>query len=378
MTFDGIFRDRSVFITGHTGFKGSWLALWLHRLGARVSGYSLAPPSSPNNFEASGVRGFLERHYEADVRDADRLQAAMEASQPSLVFHLAAQTLVRQSYLEPRQTFDVNVTGTASLLDAVRSLRRPCAVIVVTSDKCYENHANAGSHRESDPLGGRDPYSASKAAAEVLAASYRHSFFPPEKLAEHGVKVASVRAGNCIGGGDWATDRIIPDVARALSSNQDVPVRNPDSIRPWQHVLEPLSGYLTLASLMLSSDDPGFCSGWNFGPHENKEAAVRDLVELFCHYWGGGSWSDARDSSQPNEEAVLRLCIEKAMTGLGWRPRWSFEETVERTCRWYQSYYAAPRKSAYGLCEGDIAGYEAAEIDACRDPAPQRPYAHAK
>jgi CDP-glucose 4,6-dehydratase len=354
------FRGRSVFITGHTGFKGSWLTLWLHHLGARVSGYSLLPPTNPSNFATSCVRELLARHSNADVRDTAQLQGAIEACRPTVIFHFAAQTLVRQSYLDARQTFDVNVMGTASLLEAVRRLRLPCVVIVVTSDKCYENHEPGRRHRETDPLGGSDPYSASKAATEILTESFRQSFFRPDELREHGVQVASVRAGNAIGGGDWARDRIIPDMVKAAVANTPVQIRNPRSIRPWQHVLEPLSGYLSLAGRMLGSDDPALCSGWNFGPPAAEGQTVKDLVDVFVQTWSGARWEDASGTIQPREQAALHLSIDKAKAELGWEPRWTFQEAVKRTARWYQQFYAAASRSTRGLCYQDISDYEAA------------------
>lgn len=353
------FRGRSVFITGHTGFKGSWLTLWLNRLGARVSGYSLVPPTTPNNFATSSIRDLLVRHSNADVRDAAHLQGAIEACQPAVIFHLAAQVVVRQSYLDPRQTFDVNVMGTASLLDSVRKLRRPCVVVIVTSDKCYRNSDPERRHRETDSFGGSDPYSASKAAAEILTESFRESYFRPETVRDHGVKLASVRAGNAIGGGDWARDRIIPDMVRATVAKTPVQIRNPGSIRPWQHVLELLSGYLTLAGQMLESDDPALCSGWNFGPNPAEGRTVKDVVETFLQNWSGAQWDDASGTVQPREEPALHLSNEKAKAELGWQPHWNFQETVKRTAHWYQRFYGNPCVSTRDACLQDISDYEA-------------------
>jgi CDP-glucose 4,6-dehydratase len=334
---------RSVFVTGHTGFKGSWLSLWLSHLGARVTGYALPPPTNPSAFVACGVRDGLAAHHEADIRDNERLTKAMRDCQPDVVLHLAAQPLVRASYEQPRETFEVNVVGTASVLDAVRALGRPCAVVVVTSDKCYDNREHTWGYRETDPLGGSDPYSASKGAAEMVVASYRHSFFPPERVPQHGVTLASVRAGNVIGGGDWAQDRIMADAARSLSSGQPVSVRNPRSLRPWQHVLEPLGGYLLLAARMLAAPDDGrLADAWNFGPSNLEVVTVGSLVDLFVAAWGCGSWQDASSGGQPHEAQLLRLSIDKAVTVLGWRPRWSVGETVRRTAHWYRAFYEQP------------------------------------
>lgn len=352
------FAGRSVFVTGHTGFKGSWLSIWLHALGAKVTGYALAPPTSPSNFAASGVRDLLAAHHEADLRDNASLHAALEAAAPEVVFHLAAQPIVRESYVNPRETFDVNVMGTVNLLESIRVLGRPCVVLAITSDKCYENREQTWGYREIDALGGHDPYSASKGAAEIVVAAYRRSFFPPGQIPRHGVKVASARAGNVIGGGDWAKDRIMTDVVRHLQSGQPVPVRSPRAIRPWQHVLEPLGGYLSLAGRMLQSDDPAWCEAWNFGPAPGEEIPVGQLVELFVQAWGNGAWQDVSDPCQPHEAGVLRLCIDKAIHQLGWRPRWSVAEALRRTADWFRRFYASPSPDALAACCEDIAAYE--------------------
>jgi CDP-glucose 4,6-dehydratase len=354
------FRGRSVFITGHTGFKGSWLTLWLNRLGARVSGYSLVAPTAPNNFSTSRVRELLASHTSGDVRDAAQMQGVIEASKPDVIFHLAAQPIVRRSYVDPRLTLEVNVMGTAGILESVRKLRRPCVVIIVTSDKCYENHDSARRHTETDSLGGSDPYSASKAAAEIVVEAYRQSFFRPKDLLKHGVKLASVRAGNVIGGGDWAADRIVPDTVKSAAGNQSVSVRNPKAIRPWQHVLEPLSGYLTLAGRMLQDNDPALCSGWNFGPNSGEEATVRDVVETLLQSWKSSKWEDASGTIQPHEENMLRLSNDKARKELGWQPRWSFREAVKHAGVWYHRFYSNPSTSTRDLCLQDISDYEAA------------------
>jgi CDP-glucose 4,6-dehydratase len=363
MNWTDSFRGRSIFITGHTGFKGSWLTLWLNRLGARVSGYSLPPPTSPSNFASSGVGDLLVRESIADVRDHTRLQTALEVCQPDLVFHLAAQTIVRQSFIDARDTIEINVMGTANVLEAVRLQRHPCAVIIVTSDKCYDNRGEGRSHSESDPLGGPDPYSASKASAEIVTEAYRSSFFPPDDLSTHEVKVATARAGNCFGGGDWAADRIVPDAVRALAAGESIKVRNPHSIRPWQHVLQPLSGYLLLASRLLTSDDPQLCSGWNFGPRTGEGKRVEDLIEEFLRCWGRGGWECVSLADQPREDSALRLCIEKARLELGWEPRWTFQESIRSTARWYKYFCAHPERSTRDLCLEDIREYERAAAD---------------
>jgi CDP-glucose 4,6-dehydratase len=361
--FWGALKGRSAFVTGHTGFKGSWLSIWLERLGAKVTGYGLAPPTTPSNFAASSVRELLAAHYEGDIRDARRLRAAFEAAAPDVVFHLAAQSLVRPSYAEPRETFEVNVIGTAAVLDAVRCLGKPCAVVVVSSDKCYENREQVWGYREIDPLGGHDPYSASKGAVEILVAAYRRSFFPPRHLSEHGVKLATARAGNVIGGGDWAKDRIIPDAVRCLAAGQPVPVRSPCAVRPWQHVLEPLAGYLSLAARMLECDDACLCDAWNFGPSPGQELSVAALAERFVTVWGAGSWIDASDPGQPHEAAVLRLNIDKTVSQLGWRPVWEAAEAICRTAGWYRRFYDGGG-SMLAACSNDIEAYGTASVAA--------------
>jgi CDP-glucose 4,6-dehydratase len=354
--FGGAFAGRPVFVTGHTGFKGSWLSIWLHQLGARVIGYSLAA-AERSNYRASNVSELLIRNVEGDIRSLDDLQAAIDGADPDIIFHLAAQPLVRESYQTPRETFDINFMGTCNVLEAVRLRRKPCVVVVVTSDKCYENLESHRAYREEDAMGGHDPYSASKGAAELLVSSYRRSFFPPQQIGEHGVRLASVRAGNVIGGGDWACDRIVPDIVAHLSSDRPVPVRNPEAVRPWQHVLEPLSGYLTLAERMLSSRDAELCGGWNFGPSEAGTACVGQLVTEFCAAWDGGAWEYTGDPNQPHEAKLLRLSIKKAQSRLGWRPVWNMEETVERTVEWYRVFERSNGRSMLGQCIADIATY---------------------
>jgi CDP-glucose 4,6-dehydratase len=364
MKWGETFRGRNIFVTGHTGFKGSWLALWLGHLEARVDGYALPPPTKPSNFVTSEIRNLMVHEANEDVRDFPRLQAAVAACQPDVVFHLAAQALVRQSYADARATFEINIMGTVNLLEAVRSLGRPCVVIVVTSDKCYENAEAHAPHREGDPLGGRDPYSASKACAEIVTRAYREAWFRPEEIFNHGVRVASVRAGNAIGGGDWAADRIVPDTVRALVSNKPVTLRNPDSFRPWQHVLDPLAGYLKLASRLLTSDAPELCSAWNFGPDAKTGATVRELVLEFMRTWGAGRCENANGAERLPEEQELRLCNERARGQLGWSPRWNFDESVKRTAEWYKNFYAEPSRSTRGLCLRDILEYESATSNA--------------
>ncbi len=353
------FDDRSVLVTGHTGFKGSWLSLWLSTLGARVSGFALEPPTNPNHFEAADIAPLLVNDERADIRDSEAIAVAVRRSAPDVIFHLAAQPIVQQSLRSPRETFEINVGGTAALLDAVRDANRPCAVIVVTSDKCYRNEGQIWGFRENDPLGGHDPYSASKAGTELVVEAYRSSYFPVDRVDEHGIQLASVRAGNVIGGGDWAVDRIVPDAIRALSTGEDLLVRNPASTRPWQHVLEPLSGYMTLAARMLDQGDGArLAEAWNFGPLATGEATVEDLATAVVSAWGSGRWVASKGPQPSIEAKTLRICIDKAVSRLGWQPRWDFGETVHRTVAWYRSFYESGPGSLRELSLADIAAYE--------------------
>jgi CDP-glucose 4,6-dehydratase len=370
--FANEYAGRSVFVTGHTGFKGAWLSLWLTTLGAKVTGYALEPPTQPSLFDAAGLSE-LVRHEIADVRDHDRLAAHMRAARPSVVFHLAAQPLVRAAYENPHETFDTNVMGTVNLFEAVRACDSVESVVVVTSDKCYENRETGRAFCEDDPMGGRDPYSCSKGCTELVTASYRASFFAGDQVG-HSAAVASARAGNVIGGGDWAKDRIVPDCVRALASGRPVEVRNPAAVRPWQHVLEPLAGYLWLAALMLK-DGPRFGGAWNFGP-DNADGAkeVRWVVEHFLSEWGSGEWTTlASTAPAPHEAHLLCLDSSKARERLGWRPVWDSVTAVLQTAAWYRRYYesisAAPDKmngaaSARQLCEEQLVAYRQAAASA--------------
>lgn len=337
--FGDRYRGRRVFVTGHTGFKGSWLTEWLLALGAHVTGYSLPPPTSPALFDQLGLVSRLD-HQLGDVRNLDGLTRALRAAKPDFVFHLAAQPLVRLSYTQPVDTFATNVMGTVNLLEAVRSLDHPCCVVVVTTDKCYENREWLHAYREEDPMGGWDPYSASKGAAEIATAAYRRSFF---SAATSPVRVATARAGNVIGGGDWALDRIVPDCVRALRAGEGIPVRNRVATRPWQHVLEPLSGYLWLgAALEDAADLPGvnferpmYASAFNFGPELASNRTVGELVNEVLRTWPG-RWEDRSDPHAVHEAKLLNLAIDKAHHLLSWSPVWSFEQTVQYTVAWYR------------------------------------------
>jgi CDP-glucose 4,6-dehydratase len=365
--FAKAFAGCSVFVTGHTGFKGAWLSLWLSTMGAEVTGYALEPPTQPSLFAAAGLSELVDSVI-ADVRDRDRLAACLQAARPSVVFHLAAQPLVRVAYADPHETFETNVMGTVNLLEAVRACESVQAVVVITSDKCYENRETGRAFCEEDAMGGRDPYSASKGCAELVTASYRSSFFSRDGAA-HPAAVASARAGNVIGGGDWAQDRIIPDCVRAVSAGRPIEVRNPAAVRPWQHVLEPLSGYLLLAALMLS-DGSRFGGAWNFGPDAADGAKeVRWVVERFLREWGTGEWTTpASTVPAPHEAHTLCLDSSKAHERLRWRPVWDAADAVEHTAAWYRQYYeataaahpAAAVPAVRGSCETELVAYRSA------------------
>lgn len=333
------FSGRKVAVTGHTGFKGAWLCEWLLGLGAEVTGFSLAElPTRPCLFEQLGLASRM-RDTRGDVRDAEAVRAWLQGERPDFVFHLAAQPLVRLSYRQPVATWETNVLGTIHVLEGLRALAGPCVAVLITTDKVYENREWVHGYREPDPLGGHDPYSSSKAAAEIAIASWRRSFF---EVGGSGILVGSARAGNVIGGGDWAEDRIVPDLVRAVQAGQPVPVRNKTSTRPWQHVLEPLSGYLGLAARLSAGTSGGdgaglaaLCSAFNFGPHLESNRTVKDLVEEALKHWPG-RWEDRSDPRAPHEAGKLNLVWDKAHHVLGWAPRWGFAETVEKTVTWYR------------------------------------------
>ena len=351
MSLSETYAGRSVLVTGHTGFKGAWLTEWLHSLGASVTGYALDPPTQPSLFESLELGGRI-RHVVADIRDVQRLAGELQAAQPEVVFHLAAQAIVRQGYAAPRETFETNLMGTVNLLEAARACPSVRAMVIVTSDKCYENHETGRPYRETDPLGGRDPYSASKGCAELVTTAYRESFFA------QGALVASARAGNVIGGGDWAVDRLLPDAVRALTAGDPIVVRNPDAVRPWQHVLEPLSGYLQLAARLLDGDR-ALAGAWNFGPTDDSgDRPVRWVVERFLEAWGSGTWTQAGGSAvEPHEAHLLSLDSAKARNHLGWGPVWDAQTAVRRTADWYREYHRAPA-DARSLVQDELHAFE--------------------
>ena len=354
-------KGRRILVSGHTGFKGSWLTLWLLSLGAEVWGVSLDPVGEPNLFRSLGfdseipknLPGTLHNHI-LDICELSTLQEVVELANPEVVFHLAAQPLVRESYKHPLHTWAVNVQGSLHVLEALRFVKHQCAVVMITTDKVYENFEWDYGYRESDRLGGRDPYSASKAAAELAIASWRDSFCGSSQYQTPYLRIASARAGNVIGGGDWAADRIVPDAMRAVAAGQPVSVRSPQATRPWQHVLEPLSGYLILAEKLMA-DNESHSEAFNFGPSISANRSVQELVEKSFQYWIG-TWTDCSISSNPHEAGRLHLQIDKSYHRLGWKPHWPFETTVERTVKWYKKVHEGSRP--LDCCLDDLRAYE--------------------
>ncbi len=330
------YKGKKVLVTGHTGFKGSWMSQWLLQLNADVYGYALPPSTTPSLYDQLGLKDRMTNMI-GDIRDLDVLKKYIASIKPDIIFHLAAQPLVRDSYLDPVYTWETNVNGTMNVMEAVRQLELKTNIVVITSDKCYENKEWIYGYRENDALGGYDPYSASKGAAEIVVSSWRRSFFHPNEIETHGVKIASARAGNVIGGGDWAKDRIIPDCVRALINSQEIQVRNPLSTRPWQHVLESLGGYLLLGrSLLISSENEidKLCGAFNFGPYGTSNKSVEDLVNEVLKHWEG-SWNYKKEDAF-HEAFLLNLNIDKATQTLGWSPVWNFKETIGNTISWYK------------------------------------------
>jgi len=351
-----MYKNKCVLVTGHTGFKGSWLAIWLKELGADVIGYALAPPSEPNNFKATMLQERIT-HIHGDVRNLDHLLETFRKHQPEFVFHLAAQPLVRLSYDEPKMTFDTNVGGTVNILEAVRLTPSVKVLVNITSDKCYENKEWVWGYRENDPLGGDDPYSASKGCAELVFSAYLKSFFSQNAAQGRAIGAASARAGNVIGGGDWGADRLVPDCIRALSGHQPIGIRNPRAVRPWQHVLEPLGGYLLLGAALWQ--DPKKYSGpWNFGPDDGSHLTVAEMADRLIKYWGDGSWEDLSAPQALHEAKLLKLCCDKAHAELYWYSALTIDECLQMTANWYKIFYMAkPCDSMYEFCTQQIAGY---------------------
>lgn len=348
MNFE-LYENKKVFITGHTGFKGSWLLTWLTRLGAHVKGYSLPPDSDQSLFNKIDGSSMCQSVI-GDILDRNLLEHEILEFQPDYIFHLAAQPLVRLSYEIPVETFDVNVIGTANLLNAIRKLDNSCVVVIVTTDKVYENKEWNYPYRETDSLGGYDAYSASKACAELVVNSFRYSFFNPSHYQKHKKAIASARAGNVIGGGDWSKDRIIPDIITALHNDQPIPVRNPTSVRPWQHVLEPLSGYLQLAKKMTEDPIP-YSDSWNFGPYNEETLTVEEVVKLAIEVWGQGRMTTVTNNDSPHEAKLLKLDISKTLNHLGWRPAMTSKEAITATIKWYKNSSHTPERA---LVQNDI------------------------
>lgn len=348
---DNSFRGKRVLVTGHTGFKGSWLSIWLHQMGAKVIGVALDPQTDRDNFVLSGIGEKIEADIRADIRNRQQMQDIFEQYQPEVVFHLAAQPLVRLSYDIPVETYEANVMGTIHVMEAIRHTPSVKVAVMITTDKCYENREQIWGYRENEPMGGYDPYSSSKGAAEIAISSWRRSFFNPADYGtKHHVAIASVRAGNVVGGGDWAKDRIVPDCIRALEAGQTIEIRSPKAIRPWQHVLEPLSGYLLLAAKMLE-DPTRYCEGWNFGPRMESVTPVWDVATMITKYYGQGTLKDVSDPNALHEANLLMLDISKAHALLGWQPRTNIEQCCQLTADWYKRYRT---ENVYDLCREQI------------------------
>jgi len=347
-------RGKRIFLTGHTGFKGGWLSLWLQSLGAEVHGYALNPPTEQNLFTEANVSEGMSGSEIADIRDAEKLYAAMRVAQSEVVFHLAAQPLVRYSYTNPTETYAVNVMGTVNLLEAVRQTPSVRAVVNVTTDKCYENREWVWAYRENEAMGGFDPYSSSKGCAELVTAAYRRSFLEPA-----GIALASARAGNVIGGGDWAADRLIPDFLRAMDAGKKLEIRSPQSTRPWQHVLEPLSGYLTLAE-KLYTNGMQFAEGWNFGPADEDAKPVRWIVERLAEMRNDVKWQ-CDEHPQPHEANYLKLDSSKAHSQLSWQPKWKLQTALQNTLEWHEAWRNAEKMRSVSLRQ--IAEYQSAKRD---------------
>ena len=328
---------KRVFLTGHTGFKGGWLSLWLSSMGAKVTGYALAPNTSPNFFEEARVEHDLEKSYIGDIRDLENLKKIMADAKPEIVIHMAAQPLVRFSYANPVETYATNVMGTVNVLESIRFLSCVRSVVIVTTDKCYENQERIAGYREDEPMGGFDPYSSSKGCAELVTSAYCRSYFSPEKFNQHRVAIASARAGNVIGGGDWSEDRLIPDAIKAFEAGRPLIIRNPLATRPWQHVLEPLSGYLVLAKA-LYQEGVKFDGGWNFGPSERDTRSVKEVINIVIEKWKSvANWEQDQDG-QPHEAQSLSLDCSKARHQLNWVPRWNLEQAIDKITEWHSAH----------------------------------------
>lgn len=354
-TFNGFYSGKRVLVTGHTGFKGSWLSIWLNEMGAKVIGIAQEPFSERDNYALSGIGNKIEADIRGDIRDAYQMKQIFQEYQPEIVFHLAAQPLVRLSYDIPVETYETNVMGTINVLEAIRATSSVKVGVMITTDKCYENKEQIWGYRENEPMGGYDPYSSSKGCCELAISSWRRSFFNPKDYAKHGKSIASVRAGNVIGGGDWATDRIIPDCIRALEAGHPIDIRNPKAVRPWQHVLEPLGGYMLLAQKMWN-EPTVYCEGWNFGPSASSIANVWNVASQIVKYYGYGELCDKSEPNALHEANLLMLDISKAKFKLGWEPRMNLDQCIELTVDWYKRYKL---EDVYSLCVEHINKYSA-------------------
>jgi len=353
--FQNFYNNKNVFITGHTGFKGSWLSVMLKELNAKVAGYSLEPPTDPNLFDILKLKNKIN-HLTGDVRDKDNFFRSIKDAQPEIIFHLAAQSLVRRSYTDPVLTYETNLLGTLNLLEFSRQVKSIKAVVIITTDKCYENKEWIYAYRENDPLGGYDPYSSSKACAELISSAYRQSFFNIDDFGKsHNTAVATVRAGNIIGGGDWTDDRLVPDIIRSLTGNKELIIRNPDSIRPWQHVLEPIAGYLYLASLMYK-DGKSFSEAFNFGPNSSDIFTVEEVVKKSVKAWGKGSYKIKKDNKL-HEAKFLRLDTGKSQFKLNWKPVYNADQAINKTINWYKEYYQNKNSDIYNFTVSQIDAY---------------------
>ena len=351
--FQNFYKGKKVLITGHTGFKGSWLAIWLHQLGAEVVGIGLDPFTQRDNYVLSGIGNKIKADIRADIRDGEKMKTLFQEHQPEIVFHLAAQPLVRLSYDIPVETYETNVMGTIHIIEAIRITESVKVGVMITTDKCYENKEQIWGYRENEPMGGYDPYSSSKGAAEIAISSWRRSFFNPEQYHVHGKSIASVRAGNVIGGGDWALDRIIPDCIKALEAGQSIDIRSPKAVRPWQHVLEPLSGYMLLVQKMWH-EPTKYCEGWNFGPRTESITTVWEVAEKVIDNYGSGMLNDLSDPNALHEAKLLMLDISKAKFQLGWEPRMNISQTIALTVDWYKRYTSM---DVCELCVSQIENY---------------------
>ena len=340
-------KDKKVFLTGHTGFKGSWLSLWLSSMGAKVTGYALAPNTTPSLFNVLDIDSLIETSHIADIRDLPTLQKAMTQAKPDVVIHMAAQPLVRYSYANPVETYATNVMGTVHVLESTRRIESARATVVVTTDKCYENREREAGYREDEAMGGFDPYSSSKGCAELVTSAYRQSYFTNST---QGNQIASARAGNVIGGGDWSEDRLIPDAIRAFEASQPLMIRNPLATRPWQHVLEPLSGYLILAQALYGRGSV-FASAWNFGPNDNDNRTVQEVAELMISQWDKTARWEKEGSEQPHEAHLLKLDCSKARSQLGWIPKWNLELATQKIVQWQKAYQAKENMQAVSLAQ---------------------------